>query len=427
MKYVVNPSHLSGNIWIPPSKSHTMRAILFASLAQGNSVIQHYLHSPDTDAMITACRLLGAKIEITPHKLTIQGVNGQPKVPDNIIDAGNSGQVLRFVAAIAALVSGYTIITGDESIRHKRPMQPLLNAISQLGGFAVSSKQDGFAPIIIKGPMQPGIAELEGQDSQPVSAILIGSAFLSGATEINVTNPGEKPWIDLTLDWFDRLGIQYRCDNYEHYQIAGHAKFLGFEYNVPGDFSSAAFPLVAALITGSEIILENIDMRDVQGDKAIIPALQSMGAKLDYDADKRLLQVQKKSQLLGGEINVNSFIDTVPILAVFGCFTEKPLHITGAEIAKHKESDRLEDVAAELNKMRGKLTALADGLSIDATQLQGTTVFSHHDHRIAMALAVAGLAASGTTIVEEVECAAKSFPGFAQLMQKLGADIDTVS
>lgn len=426
MKYKVNPSQLAGSIWIPPSKSHTMRAILFASLAHGQSIIRHYLPSPDTEAMICACRLLGAQIVVTDYTLTIQGVNGQPQVPDNIIDAGNSGQVLRFVAAIAALHAGYTVITGDESIRHKRPVQPLLNAITQLGGFAVSSKGDGFAPIIIRGPMQPGKAELLGQDSQPVSAILMGAAFLSGETQIEVIDPGEKPWIDLTLSWFDRLGIAYICDNYERYQIKGGARLTGFEYDVPGDFSSAAFPLVAALITGSEITLQNIDMQDVQGDKAIIPALQNMGARLEYDEQQRLLHVRKSRVLQGGNLQVNNFIDAVPILAVLGCFCTHPLCLSGAEIAKHKESDRLEDVTCELNKLQGKLVALPDGIWINPTSLQGNTVFSHHDHRIAMSLAVAGLAATGTTFIEEVECVAKSFPNFADVMQQLGAQIEVL-
>jgi 3-phosphoshikimate 1-carboxyvinyltransferase len=427
MKYIVNPSKLSGTIWIPPSKSHTMRAVLFASLAHGKSIIHHYLPSPDTEAMIHACRLLGAQIEITKDTLNIIGTNGRPKVPDNIIDAGNSGQVLRFIAAIAAAtISEYVVITGDESIRYKRPLQPLISALNQLGGFAVSTKGDGFAPIIIKGLISAGTAELEGQDSQPVSAMLMGAAFLAGETQIKVINPGEKPWIDLTLSWFDRLGIQYSCKDYEHYMLKGHAHYEGFEYSVPGDFSSAAFPLVAALITGSEISLANIDMNDVQGDKAIIPALQDMGAELDYDAASRLLHVKKSSTLKGGEINVNNFIDAVPILAVAGCFCENGLQITGAEIAKHKESDRLEDVTVELRKMKGDITSLADGLTINNSVLSSNTVLSHHDHRMAMSLAVAGLAAAGTTHVEDTKCVAKSFPGFAEAMKNLGADIQEV-
>jgi len=152
--YHIQPSKLQGEIVIPPSKSQTLRAILFATMAHGMSTIRNYLSSPDTVAMINACRLLGAEIKINDAQLTITGCAGKPQTPADIIDAGNSGQVLRFVAAIAALTEGYTVITGDQSIRSNRPIQPLLEGLTQADVLAVSSQCNGYAPVIIKGPLR---------------------------------------------------------------------------------------------------------------------------------------------------------------------------------------------------------------------------------------------------------------------------------
>ena len=147
MHYSVKHSGtLKGSISIPSSKSHTLRAILFASLAHGKSIIHRYLVSPDTTAMINACQLLGAKITVTPYQLIIIGTQGTPNTPANIIDAGNSGQVLRFIGAVAALCPGFTVITGDESVRNNRPIQPLLDGLLQLNVLAISTQGNGSAP-----------------------------------------------------------------------------------------------------------------------------------------------------------------------------------------------------------------------------------------------------------------------------------------
>jgi 3-phosphoshikimate 1-carboxyvinyltransferase len=424
MHYRIKPSVLTGNITIPPSKSHTLRAILFASLAKGKSIIRNYLPSPDTRAMIDACQLLGAKITVDDYQLTIIGTHGKPKTPDNIIDAGNSGQVLRFIAAVASLTSGYTVITGDHSVRTNRPIQPLLEGLAHLNVLAVSAKGDGSAPIIIKGPLQGGTAILNGEDSQPVSGLLIASAFSEKLTTINVKNPGEKPWIDLTLDWFKRLGIDYQQQDYTKYIIPGNTIYSGFEYTVPGDFSSCAFPLVAALITKSEITLNNLDMHDVQGDKNLIFTLQEMGASIKINHDKKILCVKKSPDLLGKKINANNYIDAAPILAVMGCFTQGETIINGASIARKKESDRLSAITQELKKMGANITELEDGLIIQPAKLKGSIVSSFNDHRIAMSLSIAALSANGETIIENTACIEKSYPNFPQALQQLGAFIE---
>jgi 3-phosphoshikimate 1-carboxyvinyltransferase len=423
MHYRVKASQLHGSITIPPSKSHTLRAILFASLARGQSTIRHYLPSPDTQAMIRACELLGAKIVITPETLTISGVAGQPQTPSDVIDAGNSGQVLRFIAAIAALTSGYTVLTGDDSIRNLRPVQSLLEGLTSLGVLAVSTQNNGTAPIIVKGPWQGNTTELDGADSQPVSALLIAAAFATQPTTIHVRNPGEKPWVDLTLDWLQRLGIHYEREGYSKYTVIGNATYDGFDYTVPGDFSSCAFPLVAALITQSPISLHNLDMQDAQGDKQVIEILQSMGAQIDVDRQQQALRARPSPDLKGKTIDVNHCIDAFPILAVMGCFAAGKTILTGAAIARKKESDRIAAMTQVLRSMGANMIEFEDGIEILPAPLHGATVPSFADHRIAMACAVAGLAAQGETIIEHTACVAKSYPEFLTAMQGLGADM----
>jgi 3-phosphoshikimate 1-carboxyvinyltransferase len=423
-KFLIRPSTVQGTVIIPPSKSHTLRAILFASMAKGFSEIRNFLHSPDATSMIEAMRLFGASIEVTADFLRIRGLAGQLGSAENVIDSGNSGQVLRFVGALAALSPSYTILTGDHSIRHNRPVKPLLEALSQLGAMAASSRLDGYAPIIIKGPMQPGHTELPGEDSQPVSGMLIATSFLPGKTTITVTNPGEKPWIDLTLFWLKKCGIEISHQNYSRYTVPGFARIDSFSLSIPGDFSSAAFPIAAALVTHSELTLTNIDMRDCQGDKKLIEVLQLMGAKIDIDDEKKTLIVRKNSRLEGRQIDVNDFIDATPILSVIGCFAEGTTEIINASIARKKESDRLHAMATELKKMGAAIEERPDGLIIAHSPLHGAQVSSWRDHRIAMSLAIAGLGASSETVIEGAECVAKTYPSFAHDFRAIRAAIE---
>lgn len=419
----IHPSKLKGKIAIPPSKSHTLRALVFSFLAKGESRISHYLESLDTEAMIRGIRSLGAEVEVAKECIRVIGTNGKPKPANDVIDCGNSGLVLRFLGALSALTSSYTIFTGDHSIRHNRPVKPLLDALHQLGAFAASSRLDGYAPILVKGPLKGGKATLSGEDSQPVSALLIAGAFVP--LELHVLNPGEKPWIDLTLSWLDRFKIPYKHYNYEHYQMKGGASLNGFEYAVPGDFSSAAFPIAAALLTQSEITLEYLDMNDVQGDKEIIPALEKMGAR--FQIHPHSITVKKSPILKGERIDVNDFIDALPILAVIGCFAEGRTEIVNGAIARKKESDRIHAMATELKKMGAHIEELPDGLIIHRSHLRGANLETYKDHRIVMALAVAAMGASGPSTLHGIEAAAKTYPTFFSDLASLGANIDKIN
>ena len=425
IRYEVKSSTLSGSVMAPPSKSHTLRAILLASMARGKSKIHHYLNSPDTDAMLKACQQLGAHIKQTYNDIDIIGVAGKPSLPDDVIMVGNSGQVLRFVAAIAALIEGYVVLTGDHSVRFNRPVKPLMKGLSDLGAVCLTTKGDDHAPLIIKGPISSGSAVLEGADSQPVSGLLIASAFLEGETTIQVKNPGEKPWVGLTLDWFDRLGIQYTHQNYEYYTVQGGTIIDGFDYTVPGDFSSIAYPIVAALVTQSCLTIKNIDMKDAQGDKKIIPVLREMGA--DIIVHENELTVKPSGTLTACDIDVNDFIDALPILAVLGCYSKGTTRLLNAGIARQKESDRLATMTLELNKMGGNVIETKDSLIIQGANLHGTHVNAHNDHRIAMSLTVAALGSHLTTTVNGVSCIAKSYPAFFEDMQSLGCLIEVLT
>ncbi|MCE5316679.1 MAG: 3-phosphoshikimate 1-carboxyvinyltransferase [Parachlamydia sp.] len=421
----VTRSSLQGTITVPSSKSHTLRAILFAALASGKSVISHPLISNDAEAMMRAVELLGAKIVILPSgSLEIEGLSGKIPAAEDVISAGNSGIVLRFISALAALSPHYTVITGDASIRHQRPIQPLLNALTQLGAFAVSTKDDGFAPVIIRGPMTNDRAILSGHDSQPVSALLIAAAFRNRPTELIVGHPGEIPWIMLTLEWLDRLGIRYRCEQFERYQIEGNSEIAGFEYSVPGDFSTAAFPIVAALATNSELTLDNMDMQDSQGDKEFIFALQQMGARIEIDESAKTITVKPGSRLQGIEVDINDFIDAIPAMAVAGCLAEGETRLFNAAVARQKECDRLHSMTVELKKMGAAIEEFPDSLVIRQSRLKGAKLSSHHDHRTAMALVVASLGATGESTIEDAACIAKTWPDFTKEMTKLGAAIE---
>lgn len=423
--YKVSPSMLSGCITASPSKSQTMRAVLFASMATGKSIIRNGLASPDVDAMIEACRKLGAEITRSENILEISGVSGKPKIPDDVIDAGNSGQVLRFVGAIAALTAGYTVITGDHSVRFNRPVKPLMEGLSHLGAECFSTKCDDHAPIIIKGPISAGSTYLDGADSQPVSALLMAAVFMPGTTEIIVKNPGEKPWVNLTLNWLDRLGVHYSNENYERLIVTGNSTILGFEYTVPGDFSSVAYPIVAALITGSEIAINNIDMNDAQGDKKIIEALCKMGAVIEVF--ENTIIVKGEGRLLGCDFDVNDYIDAVTILAVAGCYAKGTTTLTNAFIARKKESDRLSTITRELKKMGADIIETEDSLIVRGSKIKGANCISHNDHRIAMSCAVAALGAEGESIISEIDCVRKSYPSFLNDMNILGCNIEVSS
>lgn len=416
-------SLLKGALSVPPSKSHTLRAILLAAFAKGKSFIYHPLASPDTDAMCCACELLGATIHKLPSHIEITGNGGTIPPVDGIIDAGNSGLVLRLCTGLAALSNQPIVVTGDHSIRHRRPMAPLLSALRQLGVEVRTTKGDERAPLIVQGPLLHQRASLEGEDSQAISALLLLGTLAPFPLTIEVLNPGEKPWIDMTLYWLRKLHLPYEHRDYTWYRTQGSGSYQGFSYHVPGDFSSAAFLMAASLLTHSPLTLHGLDMQDPQGDKIVLSHFCSMGAEYTYCAQTQTLQLYPHPTLQGLAINMNDCIDALPILAVVACFATTPTTLYGAAAAKHKESNRLLAITQELQKMGGVIHPSSDGLTIYPSRLQGATVYSHEDHRIALALAVGALALSSPTTITATSCIRKTFPSFVEDLSGIGANI----
>lgn len=423
---VIEPSQLKGKVRGSPSKSQAIRSLLFATLAEGKSTISNLPPSPDVQATLDFCREIGARIEGDSYRVEVHGVGKEMQMPKQEINVGNSGLLLRLAAPLLAMHTEKSTLTGDQSIQRLRPTTPLISAMKQLGAGIESTKGDR-PPLKIWGPIRSGKITLDGTDSQPVSAMLIASTLLEGETEITVTNPGEKPWIDLTLDWLKRAGVQYERDGYHRYTVQGGHTYRPFDYVVPNDFGSLGFLIAAGLITKSEIRVEGFDLKGYQADRQILDILQSMGANLDINVRKGSVTTAANCQLKGISVDVNDVIDALPILSVVACFAEQPTRLYNAKIARNKESDRIGTITEGLRTLGADIEELEDGVIVYPSKLIGTAVSSHQDHRIAMSLAVAGLGAKGQTLVKDTLCISKSYPNFVKDLISLGANIRKVT
>lgn len=423
MNLLVGPSPgLMGKIRIPPNKSHSFRALIMAALASGNSRIIAPAVSNDWMHGVEALEMFGAEvIPKADNVWEVRGTAGQLKTPDDIVDCGNSGIVLRFFTALAACCEGYTVLSGDHSLRHLRLCQPLVNALNELGAWAVCTKGDGHAPIVVRGKMKGGRAQIDGIDSQPVSALLIASALADAPTELTIKNPGEKPWVGLTLDWLKRCGVEFSNENYELYRIRGKTNWDGFEAKIPLDWSAALYPITAAVLTsGSEIRISGMDINDSQGDKAVINVLREMGANIEINDDEI---IARSSQLTGCEIDCNDFVDQFMLLAVVGTCAKGETVLKNAEVCRHKECDRIAAMVKALKAMGADIEERPDGLVVRRSNLHDASLDSRKDHRMVMTLAVAGLVTSGQVRIRDIDCVKKTFPDFVSQMQGLGCDI----
>ncbi len=414
--------NVHGTIRIPPNKSHSFRALIMAALAEGTSKIVNPAASNDWMRGIEALELFGA--EVNPkarHVWEVIGTGGELKTPEDVIDCGNSGIILRFFIGLAACCDGYTVLTGDESLRHLRLCQPIIDALNDLGAWAVSTKGDGHAPVVVRGPLKGGRVEIDGIDSQPVSALLIAGALADAPMDMTVRRPGEKPWVGVTLDWLSRCGVDHSNENFTHYRVRGNSRWDAFECEIPLDWSAALYPIVAAVLTeDSEVCVPGMDFTDCQGDKAVVDVLRRMGADIEITPEA---VIARSSKLTGCEIDCNDFIDQFMLLAVVGACAEGRTVLTNAEVCRHKECDRITEMARALKAMGADVQERPDGLVVRGGRLRGVSLDSHADHRMVMTLAVAGLVADGTTILSDVECVKKTFPAFVEEMQSIGCDM----
>jgi 3-phosphoshikimate 1-carboxyvinyltransferase len=419
MKFSVTKSKIKGTVEIPGSKSHTIRSLFFASLADGKSRILDPLASDDTKSAETACAAFGAAIDSSKKEITVSGFGSNPSVPDNVIDVGNSGTTLRIALGTASLVGGYTIFTGDAQIRN-RPIAPLADALKTLGAEVVCTKQNGKAPLFIKGKVKGGSTVLDAVSSQFLTSLLINAPLYEKETVIELSRLNEVPYVDITLWWLDKLGIKYQNENYKKFIIPGGQSYKPFTQVIPADFSSATFFIVLAAISGGEIELKNLDMSDPQGDKEVLKIIEAMGAKVTYNSKSIIV---KGGSLKGTEIDANSIPDALPALAVAGCFAEGQTRILNVPQARLKETDRIKVMHDELSKMGADIKELPDGLIINESKLRSAKVAGHYDHRVVMALTVAGLNLKGETVINTAEAASVTFPNFPELIKKCGGKI----
>lgn len=427
MNTIVRKSKLHGTATVPGSKSHTIRAVLLAAMSKGTSSIHNPLPSLDCKSAMHVAACFGAKVNMQPGLWAVEGVGRELKIPDNYVDCGNSGSTAYFAASMAALTEGYTFLTGDAQIR-RRPIQPVLDAINQLGGRAFPSRPGVNAcPAIIGGKMQGGTVRFKHSLSQFVSSVMMSAPLLEKDTVIINEDPLEKPYLQLTIDWMRRYGVELaeNSGDYTYFKISGGQEYRPAESYVPSDWSGVAFPLVAGLVTDSQISICGVDFNDSQGDKAVVDHLISMGADITEDAKNGKLLIRGGRPLHGGQtIDLSDIPDSLPALSVAAAYAQGDTRFTGLGHVRMKETDRVAVMAEELGKMGASVETGSDYMIVHGgKKLTGTTVESCDDHRVAMAMTVCGLFAEGETTVRNSECAAVSFPSFFEVMESLGAEL----
>lgn len=412
---------IRGEIVVPSSKSHTIRGFVFASLAEGKSRLIHALEAADTQAAINACKALGAGIEKECGEFVVRGFSGRPKT-DSRIDTLNSGTTTNLIMGTAALGDRKVLIDGDASIR-KRTVQPLIDALNALGAKAVSVNNNGCPPVEITGRMKGGIVEVDCRSSQYISSLLINSPLASQDTEIGILNLCEQPYIEMTLRWLDELGIIYENHDFESIRIFGNQSYHAFEKTIPGDWSSATFMLTAGVMLGRDLMIKGLDMEDTQADRQVVDYLKKMGA--DIRMGKEGIVVNK-SMLTGCELDLNNTPDALPAISVLGCYAQGKTVIRNVAHARIKETDRIGVMTEVLRRMGAHVEEKEDGMVIEHSELQGAHVHGYHDHRVVMAMSLAGMVASGRTVIDTAESVSVTFPNYVDIMKRIGAKIEII-
>ena len=404
---------MKGKVLPPPSKSHTHRAFFLASMAKGDSVITHALLSSDTKATLNACRMMGATADVDGTTVRIHG--GDLHAPAEIVDADNSGTTMRIFAGLCSMFDSEVTITGDESLR-KRPMGHLLRALEQNG--TVCRSNDGLPPVTVKGPNRGGDVHIDGSvSSQYITSLLMTSPMLANDSRVVVEgNMVSAPYLDVTTHMMRLFGADAQREG-NVFSIRGGTGYRPYDYCVPADFSSAAFPLVAGAL-GGEVTVTGMDMNDPQGDRRIVDVIRKAGAEVTVDGNE---VTARRSKLIGCEIDMGEIPDLFPITAVLLCTAEGDSRLYGAPQLKFKESNRIETVVNMINALGGDAEATDDGCVIHGRPaLRGGRIVHKGDHRIMMSAAIASLVCEGPVEMDDVECCAVSYPDFVEQMDSLG-------
>lgn len=418
----IEPAKLSGNIRIPPSKSLCHRAIICASLSENESFIKNFIMSEDMTATIGGMKVLGAKIEQLKNEdeeieLRING--GYGKTGD-YIDCIESGSTIRFLIPIA-LIDNKSMTFDGRGKLVTRPLGPYKEMFEKNNIKYIY--RDEQLPLTVEGCLKSGEYFLEGNiSSQFITGLLFTLPLLEGDSKILITTELEsKGYVDLTLDMLYKYGICIENRNYKEFIVKGNQKYRKRDYYVEGDFSQAAFWIVAGLI-GSSIRCLDLNMKSLQGDKVILDIVEAMGGSIEINED--FVKVYK-SDTSGIVIDASQCPDLVPILAVLASVSKGTTRIVNAARVRIKESDRLKAISVELKKLGADIEELEAGLVINGVEkLCGGEVDSWNDHRIAMALAIASIRCEEPVIINNSGAVKKSYPEFWKAFESLGGIID---
>lgn len=423
--YTIQPAKsIRGEITVPGDKSISHRAIMFGSVAQGVTTVRGFLRGEDNFATLKAFRAMGIGIEDDGELLRIggKGLHGLAE-PGDVLDCGNSGTSMRLITGLMAGQSFFSVLTGDRYLRN-RPMGRVIAPLSRMGGCIFGRAGGDKAPLAIIGKDLAGIAHTSKVASAQVkSAILLAGLYASGETEVREPH--------LSRDHSERMLRHFGAavDTFAGgVRVCGGRELQGRDIIVPGDISSAAFFLVAAtVVPGSELLIRGVGVNPTR--TGILDILTAMGADIEL-LDRRDLSGEpvadifvRSARLKGIEISgelVPRAIDELPILCVAASLAEGRTIIRDARELRVKETDRIAAMAANLGKAGVAVVETEDGMEVDGSEhLQGCMAESFGDHRIAMSMLVAGLAAAGSSVVRDVECIATSFPDFTELLDKV--------
>ena len=418
-------SGLNGEITVPGDKSISHRSIMLGSLAAGVTVVHGFLHGEDNHSTLNAFRSMGVEIENLPGdilKIHGRGLDGLQE-PSDVIDCGNSGTTIRLMTGLLAGQRFFSVLTGDRYLR-KRPMRRVVEPVSRMGARIWGRQGGQLAPLAIQG------GKLVGLDyDSPIASAQVKSALLLAGLYAESPTTVKEP--HLSRDHSERM-LSYFGARVESFdggvRVFPRPALKGQEVHVPGDISSAAFFMVAALVTpGSDLLIRNVGINPTRS--GIIDILQAMGGDLRIvdlreHSGEPVADIHVKSSSLqgidiGGEL-VPRAIDEFPVVSVAACFAQGQTTIRDARELRVKETDRIAAMTSELAKLGASVEPREDGMIVTGGHpLQGGDVTSHGDHRIAMSMAIAALAATGAVTIDDVQCTATSFPNFWELLERI--------
>ena len=442
MKAVAKKSVLSGHITVPGSKSHTIRALILAAMADGTSHISNPLPSNDCLSTAAAVRKVGAEVDFGEGEnsgvWTVRGAGAGLHLPADQIDVGNSGSLMYFLCPVLSTLKGDCTFTGDESIC-RRPVNHLVDALCQLGANAKCINGGTTPPFSFCGPIDVNKKLVtEGALSQYISGFMMAASRLNGTLEMELWNPKETPYLTMTKLWLESVGVPVKIsDDFKKISVTGPVPFKAFDKAVPSDWEGVAFPLVAALISGSEITIDNVDGSGSQGDDKIVEVLQSVGADIEWLRDEEKLIVRGGKKLTTDSlpdkelrVEMSAFPDAICALAVAACFIEGKTVFTDIDICRKKETDRIVAMTSELTKLGAHIVDEGNQLVVygdGGKSLHGGEVESFKDHRIVMSLACLGLGLGDgeSVVVNDAEWCSVTFPHFFEVMNEIGAGFET--